>query len=90
MAATDRSPTISEADARRAHRVLQSVWVIVSARQDDAVAADVARMGDRLRRALDARDWPEAAASVAEVRAWLATMAGVVTARLTHVFDGRD
>lgn len=79
--------TLSEAEARRAHRVLQAIWVIASARQNDAVAEDVARLGDDLRRAIDASDWRAARDAVEAVRAWLSTMAGVVGSRMTRVFD---
>lgn len=79
--------SISEPEARRAHKVLQAVWVIVSAQHDDAVAADVARLGEPLRAAIDAGDWAAAAEAVAAVRAWMLTMAGVVTSRMTRVFD---
>jgi N-acyl-D-aspartate/D-glutamate deacylase len=80
-------PAITEAAARRAHRVLRAVWMIVSSHHDDALAAEVARMGERLRQSIDDGDLPGAAAAVAEVRAWMATMAGVVTSRMTHAFD---
>ncbi len=83
---TERT-TISEDDARRAHKVLQAVWVIVSSRHNDAVAQDVAAMGGRLRAAIDARDWTAAAVANEQVRTWLTTMAGVVTSRLTHSFS---
>ena len=81
-------PTISEEDARRAHRVLRAVWMIASARHEDAVAADVARLGESLRQAIDAHDWRAARTAVDEVRAWMATMAGVIASRMTRVFDG--
>jgi hypothetical protein len=74
-------------DARRAQRVLRAVWVIVEARQRDAVAAEVARLGEALGAALERGDRAAAETALAEVRAWLATMAGVVTARLIHAFD---
>jgi hypothetical protein len=80
-------PTISEEDARRAHRVLRAVWMIASARHEDAVAADVARLGESLRRAIDAHDWRAARLAVDEVRAWMATMAGVIASRMTRVFE---
>jgi hypothetical protein len=67
--------------------VLQAVWVIVSSRHNDAVAADVAAMGERLRAAIDASDWAAAALATDQVRVWLSTMAGVVTSRLTHSFS---
>ena len=74
----------------RAHRVLRAVWVIVSSSQNDAVARDVAAMGERLRSAIDRGDRPAAAAAVGEVRSWLATMAGVVTSRLCQAFEVED
>ncbi len=74
----------------RAHRVLRAVWVIVSSSHDDAVARDVAAMGERLRRAIDRGDRRAAAAAVGEVRSWLATMAGVVTSRLCQAFEVED
>lgn len=82
-----RDATVSEADAQRAHRVLRAVWMIASARQDDAVAAEVGRLGAALRDAIEARDWRAARAAIDEVRAWMSTMAGVVTARMTRVFE---
>ena len=83
--------TIPEADARRAHRVLQAVWVIVSAQHNDALARDVAALGEKMRANIDAGDWKAAAATVEECNTWLATMAGVVTARMQQVFsDDRE
>lgn len=78
---------VAPEDARRAHRALQAIWMIVSARTDDALARDVARLGERLRAAIDAGDWDAAGAVIEDTRAWLSTMAGVVTARLTRVFE---
>lgn len=72
--------------ARTAHRVLQSVWLIVSASQSDAVASDVAAMGEKLRDAIAREDVRACDEAIAEVRVWLATSAGVVLARLEHVF----
>jgi hypothetical protein len=74
-------------DARRAQRVLRAVWIIVEARQRDAVAAEVARLGEALGGAIERGDRAAADAAIAAVRAWLATMAGVVTSRLIHAFD---
>jgi hypothetical protein len=79
--------SISEPEARRAHKVLRAVWMIVSARQDDAIADDVARLGEPLRAAIEARDWAAAAEAVDAIRAWMLTMAGVVTSRMTRVFE---
>lgn len=76
--------------ARRAHRCLQSVWVIVSAQHDDAVAKDVEAMGRKLSTALDARDLVACRAAAEEVRTWLTTSAGVVVSRLQHVFESAD
>lgn len=73
--------------AQRAHRCLRSVWVIVSASNDDAVAKDVATMGKRLGDAIDRKDMQACTESVEEVRAWLTTSAGVVLSRLQYVFD---
>jgi hypothetical protein len=79
--------SLSEAEARRAHRVLQAIWIIASAQHDDAVAADVKRLGAALKQAIEDCDWKAAHAATDECRRWLATMAGVVTARMTRVFD---
>jgi N-acyl-D-aspartate/D-glutamate deacylase len=87
MPVSSAPPTITEAAARRAHRVLRAVWMILSAYHEDALAAEVARMGERLRRSLDDGDLAGAAEAIGEVRAWMATMAGVVTSRMTRVFD---
>ena len=78
------------ADAKTAHRSLQSVWVLVSAYHDDAVASDVAAMGSRLRQAIDDGDLATCDLVMADVRSWLATSAGVVLARLEHVFRERS
>ncbi len=73
--------------ARRAHRCLQSVWVIVSSEHDDAVAHDVAALGRRLSTAIEAKDLAACEAAVVEVRSWLASSAGVVVSRLQYVFE---
>lgn len=73
--------------AERAHRVLRSVWVIVSAMHNDAVAKDVEAMGKRLSDAIAAQDMAACAESVEEIRVWLSTSAGVVTSRLQFVFE---
>lgn len=78
---------VTEAQARRAHRVLQAVWVLASAQHNDAVARDVAALGERLKVSIDGADWEGAAAAMREVQAWLATMAGVITSRMQKVFD---
>jgi hypothetical protein len=74
-------------DARRAHRALQGVWMIVSARHEDALARDVAATGEKLRAAIDANDWGTAAEAVEEIRGWMTTMAGVVTSRMQSCFE---
>jgi hypothetical protein len=76
--------------AAQAYRVLRAIWVIVSASQRDAVARDVAAMGERLRAAIERGDRPAAAAAVRDVRSWLATMAGVVASRMVQAFEPRD
>ena len=73
--------------ARRAHRCLQSVWVIVSSEHNDAVAKDVAALGQRLSAAIEAGDLRACEASIHEVRVWLSTSAGVVVSRLQYVFE---
>ena len=83
----DSGRRISEPEARRAHKVLRAVWVIASARHEDAVAGEVARLGEDLRAAIEARDWVAAATAVDAVRTWMTTMAGVVTSRMTRVFE---
>jgi len=83
----DNGRTISEANAVRAHKVLRAVWTIVSAQSDDAIAEDVARLGEPLRAAIERRDWAAAAVAVDAVRSWMLTMAGVVTSRMTRVFE---
>lgn len=75
------------AQAQRAYRVLRALWVIVSASHEDAVARDVAGMGERLRAALERGDRAAAAAALRDVRSWLETMAGVVTSRLCQAFE---
>ena len=81
---------IDDDDAARAHRVLRAVWVIVSASHHDAVARDVAQLGQRLRNAIERGDRAAAAAAVGDVKTWLATMAGVVTSRLCQTFELDD
>ncbi len=71
-------------DARRAQRVLRGVWVIVEARQRDAVADEVARLGEALGGAIERRDEAAIARALSDVRGWMATMAGVVTSRMIH------
>jgi hypothetical protein len=78
---------VTEAEARRAHRVLQAIWMIASAQHNDSVARDVAALGEELRSHIDASDWTRAAQSIAKVQSWLATMAGVVTSRMQKVFE---
>jgi len=73
--------------AERAHRCLRSVWVIVSAMNDDAVAKDVEAMGKTLGAAIARQDLQACATSVEEVREWLSTSAGVVLSRLQYVFE---
>ena len=73
--------------AKRAHRCLQSVWVIVSAMHDDAVAKDVEHLGKKLSEAIEMGDLPACQNAVTEVRSWLNTSAGVVMSRLQHVFE---
>jgi hypothetical protein len=77
-------------DARRARRVLRGVWAIVEARQRDAVADEVARLGEELGAAIEREDPAAAAAALAKVRAWMATMAGVVTSRMIHAVGPTD
>ncbi len=72
--------------AKRAHKSLQSVWVLVSANGPDAVSDDVAKMGKALGDAIAREDIEAARAAMGTVRVWLATSAGVVLARLEHVF----
>lgn len=81
-------PSPIENEARRAHRVLQAIWVIVSAQSNDAVARDVAELGEKLRGSLDSGDFAATREAMEECRAWLSTMAGVVTARMQNVFEG--
>mgnify|MGYP001828393195 CR=1 FL=1 len=76
--------------AKVAHRSLQSVWVIVTAGGTDAVSEDVAAMGTKLSDAIAREDLAACAIAVDEIRSWLATSAGVVLARLEHVFRKRD
>lgn len=73
--------------AERAHRCLRSVWVIVSAMHDDAVAKDVETMGKKLSEAITNQDLAACAEAVEEVRSWLSTSAGVVMSRLQFVFE---
>ena len=72
--------------AKTAHRSLQSVWVLVTAGGQDAVSKDVATMGKALGDAIAANDLVACERAMANVRVWLATSAGVVLARLEHVF----
>jgi len=78
--------TISEHEARRAHRVLKAIWVIVAAHNDDALAREVAALGERLRASIDAGDWASAGAAVDDCNRWLTSMAGVVAARMQQAF----
>ena len=73
--------------SERAYRCLRSVWVIVSAMHDDAVAKDVETMGKKLSEAIAKRDLQACSESVEEVRTWLSTSAGVVMSRLQFVFE---
>jgi hypothetical protein len=73
--------------AERAHRCLRSVWVIVSAMNDDAVAKDVETMGKKLAAAIEGRDAIACENAMEEVREWLSTSAGVVLGRLQYVFE---
>lgn len=75
--------------AKRAHKSLQSVWILVSASGPDAVSNDVAKMGKALGDAIAREDIEAATAAMAAVRVWLATSAGVVLARLEHTFRER-
>ena len=61
--------------------------MIASAQHNDAVARDVAALGEELRAHIDAADWARAAQAIAKVQSWLATMAGVVTSRMQKVFE---
>jgi D-serine deaminase-like pyridoxal phosphate-dependent protein len=88
--ATDHGGRENDDDAIRAHRVLRAIWVIVSASQSDAVARDVAEMGERLRAAIERGDRGAAEAAVTDVRAWLSTMAGVVASRMVQAFEPRS
>ncbi|MCP4445214.1 MAG: hypothetical protein GY811_07720 [Myxococcales bacterium] len=76
--------------AKTAHRSLQSVWVLVSANHADAVSDDVAAMGKKLGDAIAREDAAACADAMEEVRVWLSTSAGVVLARLEHVFRKRE
>jgi len=73
--------------AERAQRCLRSVWVIVSAMNDDAVAKDVEMLGKSLASAIEAQNPEACAIAMEEVRAWLSTSAGVVLGRLQYVFE---
>jgi hypothetical protein len=75
--------------AKTAHRSLQSVWVLVTAGGQDAVSNDVAAMGKALGDAIALGDTVACEKAMADVRVWLATSAGVVLARLEHVFRER-
>jgi hypothetical protein len=85
-----RAGVVSMDAARRAQRALRAVWLIVSARHEDALAEEVERMGQELARAIQARDLAACADSIDEARAWLSTSGGVVLARLQHVFEHPD
>ena len=61
--------------------------MITSAMQTDEVAADVERLGDSLKKAIDGANWQAAKIAVDDCRQWMSTMAGVVTSRMTRVFD---
>lgn len=76
-----------EREARRAHRVLQAIWIIVSAQSNDAVARDVAELGEKLKTSIDSGDSNATRDAMEECRSWLSTMAGVVTARMQHAFE---
>jgi hypothetical protein len=78
--------SVDLADAERAQRVLRAVWVIVEAQHRDAVADEVARLGEALGAAITSGDRAGCDRALADVRAWLATMAGVVTSRMVQVF----
>jgi hypothetical protein len=78
---------VSEEKARKAHRCLQGVWLIVSANHDDALARDVAALGERLKAAIEASDWQGAHDCCEEIRSWLSISAGTVISRLQHVFE---
>ncbi len=75
--------------AKTAHRSLQSVWVLVTANGQDAVSDDVAAMGKELGDAIAQGDIAGCEKAMANVRIWLTTSAGVVLARLEHVFRER-
>ncbi len=75
--------------AKLAHRSLQSVWVLVSAGGPDSVSDDVAAMGSKLAESIASEDLETCAEVMEDVRVWLATSAGVVLARLEHVFRQR-
>jgi hypothetical protein len=75
--------------AKTAHRSLQSVWVLVTAGGQDAVSNDVAAMGKALGDAIKSDDLAACEEAMAHVRVWLTTSAGVVLARLEHVFRER-
>ena len=68
-------------------RVLRAIWVLVSARVRDDLGRQVAELGEKLQAARDAEDWQACREVLDDVRQWLATMAGVVTSRMTRVFD---
>ncbi len=87
---SSRRSELTDDEAARAHRVLRAVWIIVSAFHRDAVAGEVAAMGERLRLAIERGDRVEAKAAVQAVRTWLSTRAGVVTSRLCQVFELDD
>lgn len=78
---------ISLESAERAHRCLRSVWVIVSAMHNDAVAKDVEVLGKKLSDAIAKGDLQACSVAVDEVRSWLSSSAGVVMSRLQFVFE---
>ncbi len=85
--ATHGRVSISEAEAKRAYRVLQAVWIVASAKHKDAIADDVERLGETLKAAIDASDWQAARTATEDCRRWLQTMAGVINSRMTRVFE---
>jgi len=84
---TGAGHSLDEASAKRAHRVLQAMWLIASSRHDDAVARDIAELGSRLKSHIEAHQWDQARTTVDEARSWLASMAGVITSRMQNAFE---
>lgn len=84
LTSTARPLTHDEVELRL--KVLRAMWVLIAARQNDALADQVRDFGDRLKTAKKAGDWTTAREVIAESRRWLATHAGTVTARMTAVF----